>query len=32
MARMYQLMGPRMDHGVGVFRSVEEAEVWLAGG
>jgi len=32
MARMYQMMGDRQDHTVGVFRSRAEAEVWLANG
>lgn len=32
MARMYELMGQREDNGVGVFRTMSEAEAWLAAG
>jgi hypothetical protein len=31
MARMYQIMGRHEDGNVGVFRSMPEAEAWLAG-
>lgn len=32
MARMYELMGQGQDGGVGVFRTLAEAEAWLAAG
>jgi hypothetical protein len=31
MARMYELMGESQNGSVGVFRTIAEAEAWLAG-